>query len=158
MKIGVPKEIKNNEFRVSLTPDSVKSLTDNSHDVFVQSGAGSSIGFDDNHYIEAGAFVVDSAEEVYKLASLIVKVKEPMPSELIHLNKNHTLFTYLHLAGDPKQAVKLIATGVTGIAYETVTSDDGALPLLAPMSAIAGQLSRDIFCSLSRVCVPSTQS
>lgn len=141
MKIGVPKEIKNNEFRVSLTPDSVKSLTDNSHDVFVQSGAGSSIGFDDNQYIEAGAFVVDSAEEVYKLASLIVKVKEPMPSELIHLNKNHTLFTYLHLAGDPKQAAKLIATGVTGIAYETVTSDDGALPLLAPMSAIAGQLS-----------------
>ena len=141
MKIGVPKEIKNNEFRVSLTPDSVKSLTDNSHDVFVQSGAGSSIGFDDIQYIEAGAFVVDSAEEVYKLASLIVKVKEPMPSELIHLNKNHTLFTYLHLAGDPKQAAKLIATGVTGIAYETVTSDDGALPLLAPMSAIAGQLS-----------------
>ena len=141
MKIGVPKEIKNNEFRVSLTPDSVKSLTDSSHDVFIQSGAGSSIGFDDNQYIEAGALVVDSAEEVYKLASLIVKVKEPMPSELIHLNKNHTLFTYLHLAGDPKQAAKLIATGVTGIAYETVTSDDGALPLLAPMSAIAGQLS-----------------
>ena len=141
MKIGIPKEIKNNEFRVSLTPDSVKSLTNNLHDVFVQSGAGASIGFDDNQYIEAGAKVLDSAEEVYKSATLIVKVKEPMPSEFIYLNKNHTLFTYLHLAGDPSQAAELIATGVTGIAYETVTSEDGSLPLLAPMSAIAGQLS-----------------
>lgn len=141
MNIGIPKEIKNNEFRVSLTPDSVKSLTNNSHDVFVQSGAGASIGFDDNQYIEAGAKVLDSAEEVYKSATLIVKVKEPMPSEFIYLNKSHTLFTYLHLAGDPSQAAELIATGVTGIAYETVTSEDGSLPLLAPMSAIAGQLS-----------------
>ena len=141
MKIGIPKEIKNNEFRVSLTPDSVKSLTNNSHDVFVQSGAGASIGFDDNQYVEAGAKVLDSAEEVYKSATLIVKVKEPMPSEFIYLNKNHTLFAYLHLAGDPSQAAELIATGVTGIAYETVTSEDGSLPLLAPMSAIAGQLS-----------------
>ena len=125
MNIGIPKEIKNNEFRVSLTPDSVKSLTNNSHDVFVQSGAGVSIGFDDNQYIEAGAKVLDSAEEVYKSATLIVKVKEPMPSEFIYLNKNHTLFTYLHLAGDPSQAAELIATGVTGIAYEKVTSEDG---------------------------------
>lgn len=141
MRIGVPKEVKNNEFRVSLTPDSVRLLTSNSHDVFVQRGAGESIGFNDSQYIEAGALILDSAEEVYKMSSLIVKVKEPMPSEYIYLNENHTLFTYLHLAGDPKQALELISTGVTGIAYETVTSDDGSLPLLAPMSAIAGQLS-----------------
>ena len=144
MKIGVPKEIKNNEFRVSLTPDSVKSLTDNSHDVFVQSGAGSSIGFDDNQYIEAGAFVVDSAEEVYKLASLIVKVKEPQAVERAMLREGQILFTYLHLAPDLEQTNDLLKSGVTAIAYETVTDRNGGLPLLAPMSEVAGKLAPQV--------------
>ena len=141
MKIGVPTEIKNNEYRVGLTPRSVKALKAFNHDIFIQQGAGSAIGFLDSDYIESGAQILESAAEVFAASELIVKVKEPMPSELGYLNSSHTLFTYLHLAGDPKQAHALIKTGVTGIAYETVTSDSGALPLLAPMSAIAGQLS-----------------
>ena len=141
MKIGVPKEIKNNEYRVSLTPSSVKTLTDQSHDVYIQSGAGSAIGFTDKDYLDSGAVVLESAKEVFDASSLIIKVKEPMPSEFQYLNKNHTLFAYLHLAGEPEQAFSLMETGVTGIAYETVTSDDGSMPLLAPMSSIAGQLS-----------------
>ena len=141
MKIGVPKEIKNNEFRVSLTPSSVKTLTDQSHDVYIQSDAGLAIGFTDKDYLDSGAVILDSAKEVFEASSLIIKVKEPMPSEFQYLNENHTLFAYLHLAGEPEQAFSLMNTGVTGIAYETVTSDDGSMPLLAPMSAIAGQLS-----------------
>ena len=140
MKIGVPKEIKNNEFRVSLTPHSVKSLTSNSHDVFVQSGAGASIGFDDNQYIEAGAIILDAAEDVYKSSTLIVKVKEPMPSEFIYLNKSHTLFTYLHLAASKACTDALVKSGVTAIAYETVEVNR-FLPLLAPMSEVAGRMS-----------------
>ena len=141
MKIGVPKEIKNNEFRVALTPTSVQILVDHSHDVYVQASAGNGIGFTDEDYINSGAVILNTAKEVFNSATLIVKVKEPMPSEFKYLTKDHTLFTYLHLAGEPKQAADLIATGVTGIAYETVTADDGSMPLLAPMSAIAGQLS-----------------
>jgi alanine dehydrogenase len=141
MKIGVPKEIKNNEYRVALTPSSVKTLSDQSHDIYIQSGAGDAIGFTDNDYIKSGATILDSAKDIYETSSLIIKVKEPMPSEFKFLKKEHTLFTYLHLAGEPQQAIDLMATGVTGIAYETVTADDGSMPLLAPMSAIAGQLS-----------------
>ena len=141
MKIGVPKEIKNNEFRVSLTPASVKILVDHSHDVYVQSMAGDAIGFTDNDYLSSGAVIVNSAKEVFESTTLIIKVKEPMPEEFKYINEKHTLFTYLHLAGDPEQAAGLVATGATGIAYETVTADDGSMPLLAPMSAIAGQLS-----------------
>jgi alanine dehydrogenase len=141
MKIGVPKEIKNNEFRVSLTPASVKILVDHSHDVYVQSMAGDAIGFTDNDYLNSGAVILNSAKEVFESTALIVKVKEPMPEEFQYINETHTLFTYLHLAGEPKQAAGLVATGATGIAYETVTADDGSMPLLAPMSAIAGQLS-----------------
>jgi len=141
MKIGVPKEIKNNEFRVSLTPASVKILVDQSHDVYVQSMAGDAIGFTDNDYLNSGAVILNSAKEVFESTTLIVKVKEPMPEEFQYINETHTLFTYLHLAGDPEQAAGLVATGATGIAYETVTAEDGTMPLLAPMSAIAGQLS-----------------
>ena len=141
MKIGVPKEIKNNEFRVSLTPASVKILVDHSHDVYVQSMAGDAIGFTDNDYLNSGAVILNSAKEVFESTALIVKVKEPMPEEFQYINETHTLFTYLHLAGEPEQAAGLVATGATGIAYETVTADDGSMPLLAPMSAIAGQLS-----------------
>ena len=141
MKIGVPKEIKNNEFRVSLTPASVRILVNQSHEVYVQSMAGDAIGFTDNDYLNSGAVILNSAKEVFESTTLIVKVKEPMPEEFQYINEKHTLFTYLHLAGEPEQAAGLVATGATGIAYETVTAEDGSMPLLAPMSAIAGQLS-----------------
>ena len=140
MKIGVPAEVKNNEHRVGLTPESVKVLSDLGHQLFVQSNAGHGIGFTNQLYESSGAQIIDSAADVFKLSDLIIKVKEPIESELQFLRKDLALFTYLHLAGDPKQAKKLLGTGVTGIAYETVTADDGSLPLLAPMSAIAGQL------------------
>jgi alanine dehydrogenase len=126
---------------VSLTPASVKILVDHSHDVYVQSMAGDAIGFTDNDYLNSGAVILNSAKEVFESTALIVKVKEPMPEEFQYINETHTLFTYLHLAGEPEQAAGLVATGATGIAYETVTADDGSMPLLAPMSAIAGQLS-----------------
>tara|TARA_X000001036_G_scaffold142616_1_gene135484 strand:- start:1207 stop:2286 length:1080 start_codon:yes stop_codon:yes gene_type:complete len=141
MKIGVPAEVKNNEHRVGLTPESVKTLCDLGHQLFVQSNAGHVIGFTNQLYELSGAQIVDSAAEIYKLSDLIIKVKEPAENEFQHLRNDLTLFTYLHLAGDPVHAKKLLETGVTGIAYETVTSDNGSLPLLAPMSAIAGQLS-----------------
>ena len=140
MKIGVPAEVKNNEHRVGLTPESVKILSDLGHQLYVQSNAGHAIGFTNQLYESSGAQIIDSAADVFKLSDLIIKVKEPVESELQFLRKDLALFTYLHLAGDPKQAKKLLETGVTGIAYETVTADDGSLPLLAPMSAIAGQL------------------
>jgi alanine dehydrogenase len=140
MKIGVPAEVKNNEHRVGLTPESVKILSDLGHQLFVQSNAGNAIGFTNQLYESSGAQIIDSAADIFKLSDLIIKVKEPVESELQFLRKDLALFTYLHLAGDPKQAKKLLETGVTGIAYETVTADDGSLPLLAPMSAIAGQL------------------
>ena len=141
MKIGVPAEVKNNEHRVGLTPESVKTLCDLGHQLFVQSNAGHIIGFTNQLYELSGAQIVNSAADIYKLSDLIIKVKEPVESEFQHLRNDLTLFTYLHLAGDPVHAKKLLETGVTGIAYETVTSDNGSLPLLAPMSAIAGQLS-----------------
>ena len=141
MKIGVPAEVKNNEHRVGLTPESVKTLCDLGHQLFVQSNAGHTIGFTNQLYELSGAQIVNSAADIYKLSDLIIKVKEPVESEFQHLRNDLTLFTYLHLAGDTVQAKKLLQTGVTGIAYETVTADNGSLPLLAPMSAIAGQLS-----------------
>ena len=141
MIIGVPSEVKNNENRVGLTPDSAKKIVASGHDVLIQKNAGASIGFFDEQYLSAGAKILDSAEDVYKSSEMIVKVKEPIPEEYPFLRDDLTLFTYLHLAGDPENAKKLIDTGVTGIAYETVTSADGSMPLLAPMSTIAGQLA-----------------
>tara|TARA_Y100001934_G_scaffold250672_1_gene313171 strand:- start:33 stop:1118 length:1086 start_codon:yes stop_codon:yes gene_type:complete len=141
MIIGVPTEVKNNENRVGLTPFSVKSLVNSGHEILIQRNAGTNIGFLDEQYQSAGAKLIDSAEEVYKSSEMIVKVKEPIPDEYQFLRNDLTLFTYLHLAGDPENAKKLIDTGVTGIAYETVTSSDGSMPLLAPMSTIAGQLA-----------------
>ena len=140
MIIGLPKEIKNNEYRVGLTPESVKELTNDGHNVFVQSDAGRNIGFQDSDYLEHGAEILSSAEEVYINSELIVKVKEPVEEEFAFLRDDLTLFSYLHLAGNSEIAKKIINTGVTGIAYETVTAEDGTLPLLAPMSAIAGQI------------------
>ena len=141
MIIGVPAEVKNNENRVGLTPDSVKHLTNIGNEILVQDGAGTNIGLTNDLYISAGAKILDSAEDVYKSSEMIVKVKAPIPDEYCFLREDLTLFTYLHLAGDPENAKKLIDTGVTGIAYETVTAADGSMPLLAPMSTIAGQLA-----------------
>ena len=141
MIIGVPSEVKNNENRIGMTPDSVSNLTKKGHEVFVQENAGANIGFFDQDFISAGAKILKTPEDVYKSSEMIVKVKEPIPSEYKFLRDDLTLFTYLHLAGDPQNAKKLIDTGVTGIAYETVTSDNGSMPLLAPMSTIAGQLA-----------------
>ena len=141
MIIGVPKESKNNEYRVGLTPTSVKQLINDGHNVYVEHDAGSAIGFLNEDYINAGANIIKTPSELYELSSLIVKVKEPTLEEYKYLNEKHTLFAYLHLAGDPINALKLVETGVTAIALETVTADDGSMPLLSPMSEIAGQLS-----------------
>ena len=141
MIIGVPSEVKNNESRVGLTPQSVQKIVNSGHDVLIQKNAGANIGFFDDQYLAAGAKLKDTAEEVYKSSEMIVKVKEPIPDEYKFLRDDLTVFAYLHLAGDPENAKKLIDTGVTGIAYETVTSSDGSMPLLAPMSTIAGQLA-----------------
>ena len=141
MIIGVPKEVKNNESRIGLTPDSVETLVKEGHEILIQKNAGANIGFLDEQYIQSGAKIIDSAEDVYKSSEMIVKVKEPTPEEYNFLREDLTLFTYLHLAGDAENAKKLIDTGVRGIAYETVTASDGSMPLLAPMSTIAGQLA-----------------
>ena len=141
MIIGVPKEVKNNENRIGLTPQSVEQLSKNGHEIFVQKDAGKNIGYFDYQYLNAGAKIINTAEDLYKSSEMVVKVKEPIPDEYKYLREDLTLFTYLHLAGDPENAKKLIDTGVTGIAYETVTAEDGSMPLLAPMSTIAGQLA-----------------
>jgi alanine dehydrogenase len=141
MRIGVPKEIKAYEFRVGMTPPSVREARAHGHDVVIESGAGAGIGAGDDVYRDLGAEVVSTAAEVFATADLIVKVKEPQPGELALLRADQALFTYLHLAPDPALAHALAATGVTGIAYETVTAPDGSLPLLAPMSEVAGRLA-----------------
>ncbi|MBO9378371.1 alanine dehydrogenase [Sphingomonas histidinilytica] len=141
MRIGVPREIKNHEYRVGLTPASVADLVAAGHTVIVQTGAGLGIDFEDQDYRDAGASIVADAAAVFAGADLIVKVKEPQPSEIALLEPRHTLFTYLHLAADKPQAEGLMASGATCIAYETVTSRSGALPLLKPMSEVAGRMS-----------------
>jgi len=141
MRVGVPKEIKSEENRVGLVPASVRELVHHSHEVIVESHAGSGIGFDDDAYRAAGATIARSADEVFSRADLIVKVKEPQPVEIQRLQPHHVLFTYLHLAPDPVQAKALMASGCTAVAYETVTNDRGGLPLLAPMSEVAGRMS-----------------
>jgi alanine dehydrogenase len=141
MRIGVPTEIKSDEFRVGLVPGSVRELAARGHDVFVQSGAGAGIFADDATYERAGAKILPTAEAVFDTAELIVKVKEPQAVEYARLKPHQILFTYLHLAPDPEQARGLLASGATAIAYETVTDASGALPLLAPMSEVAGRLS-----------------
>ena len=141
MLIGVPKEIKNHEYRVGLTPAAAKEYVANGHIVIVQDSAGASIGFTNDHYEAAGAQIVATAEEVFDKADMIVKVKEPQPNECKMLSEGQTLYTYLHLAPDPIQTELLVASGSTCIAYETVTDRSGALPLLAPMSEVAGRMS-----------------
>jgi alanine dehydrogenase len=141
MRIGVPKEIKNHEYRVGLTPASVAELTAAGHEVVVEALAGNGIDFSDRDYMDAGARILPNASEVFVAADMIVKVKEPQPGEIAMLRPHHTLFTYLHLAPDPQQAKGLMASGATCIAYETVTSKSGGLPLLKPMSEVAGRMS-----------------
>ena len=141
MLIGVPKEIKANENRVGLTPPSVRELTGHGHDVVVETNAGHTIGFDDADYVAAGASIAASAAEVFRAADMIVKVKEPQPGEIAMLRAGQVLFTYLHLAPDPDQTQGLLESGCTAIAYETVTDKYGGLPLLAPMSEVAGRMA-----------------
>jgi alanine dehydrogenase len=141
MKVGVPKEIKTLEFRVGMTPAGVRELVHDGHEVVVEASAGIGIGMTDADYEAAGAKVVDTAEEVFAAADMIVKVKEPQLNECAMLREDQVLFTYLHLAADPKQAEALVGSGTTAIAYETVTARDGSLPLLTPMSEVAGRLS-----------------
>lgn len=141
MRIGIPTEIKSDEFRVGLVPGSVRELTARGHEVVVQSGAGAGIFADDAAYAKAGARILPSAEAVFADAEMIVKVKEPQAVEYRRLKPHQILFTYLHLAPDPDQARGLMASGATAIAYETVTDAGGGLPLLAPMSEVAGRLA-----------------
>lgn len=141
MKIGIPKEIKDHEYRVGLVPSMVHELTQRGHEVFVETNAGSGIDFQDDDYERAGATVLPTAEAVFDIAEMIVKVKEPQPEECRRLRADQILFTYLHLAPDPEQTELLQASGCAAIAYETVTDNNGSLPLLTPMSMIAGRLS-----------------
>ena len=141
MLIGVPKEIKNHEYRVGLVPSSVKDLVHAGHEVIVQTGAGAGIGSSDDEYVEAGASIIGTAKEVFAKAEMIVKVKEPQLVECEMLRPGQLLFTYLHLAPDPEQTAALIKSGATAIAYETVTAEDRSLPLLTPMSEVAGRMS-----------------
>ena len=141
MKVGVPKEIKVLEYRVGMIPSGVKELVNEGHEVFVETDAGMGIGMTDQDYIDAGASILSTPEEVFDISELIIKVKEPQLNECEMLKTGQVLFTYLHLAADPEQAAALVKSGVTAIAYETVTADNGSLPLLTPMSAVAGRLS-----------------
>ncbi|NFV81698.1 alanine dehydrogenase [Magnetospirillum aberrantis] len=141
MRIGVPKEIKSHEYRVGLTPGSVRELVHHGHQVIVERSAGDGIGCSDAAYRAVGAQVVDSAAEVFATADLVVKVKEPQPAEIARLREGQVLFTYLHLAPDADQTKALVESGVTAIAYETVTDSFGRLPLLAPMSEVAGRMA-----------------
>ncbi|MCF3592527.1 alanine dehydrogenase [Rhodobacteraceae bacterium LMO-12] len=141
MKIGCPKEIKPQEFRVGITPNAAREAVAHGHEVIVESGAGLGAGFDDTAYIEAGAHILATAEEIFAIADMIVKVKEPQAIERKMLREGQVLFTYLHLAPDPDQTRDLLNSGCTAIAYETVTDARGGLPLLAPMSEVAGRLA-----------------
>ncbi len=141
MIIGCPKEIKVHEYRVGLTPSSASELIRHGHSVIIETGAGMGIGITDDDYEAVGCEIIATAQEVFAKAEMIVKVKEPQLNECAMLTKSHLLFTYLHLAADKPQTEALMASGCTAIAYETVTADDGSLPLLAPMSEVAGRMS-----------------
>jgi len=141
MRVGVPKEIKNNEFRVGLVPASVRELVSHGHELLVETDAGKGIGMSDDDYVAVGAKILGDAQSVFEQAEMIVKVKEPQAVERAMLRPDHTLFTYLHLAPDAPQTEDLVNSGATCIAYETVTDRQGSLPLLAPMSEVAGRLS-----------------
>lgn len=144
MHIGCPKEIKPQEFRVGLTPNAAREAINHGHQVTVETGAGVGAGFPDADYIAAGVNIVDTAAEVFAVVDIVVKVKEPQALERKMLREGQILFTYLHLAPDPEQTKDLMESGATCIAYETVTDDRGGLPLLAPMSEVAGRLAPQV--------------
>jgi alanine dehydrogenase len=141
MLIGCPREIKNQEYRVGLTPESAKELVKHGHRVWIESGAGNGIGETDDRYRAAGAEIVDGPGKIFAECEMVVKVKEPQPAERAQLHTGQILYTYLHLAPDPEQTAELVKSGVTAIAYETVTGANGTLPLLKPMSQVAGRMS-----------------
>src|SRR5215813_14323594 len=141
MRIGVPREIKVHEYRVGMVPAGVRELTAAGHEVLIESGAGNGIGVDDTQFRAVGASIAARAAEVFERAEMIVKVKEPQPVECEMLRRGQVLFTYLHLAADPQQARGLMESGATAVAYETVTARNGSLPLLTPMSEVAGRMS-----------------
>ena len=141
MKVGCVKEIKNNEFRVGMTPDNVKSYSNAGHDVYIEKGAGLGSGFTDEEYVEAGAKMIDTAKEVWDTVEMMIKVKEPLPEEYPLFHEGLILYTYLHLAADKPQTDALLNGKVMGVAYETLIERNGSIPLLAPMSQIAGRLS-----------------
>src|SRR5262245_2517822 len=141
MRIGVPKEIKVHEYRVGLVPAAVRELVDMGHQVMVETGCAAGIGFTDADYLRVGARIASTADDVFETSELIIKVKEPQPQECARLKSGQVLFTYLHLAADKAQAEALRKSGATCIAYETVTAPDGTLPLLTPMSEVAGRMS-----------------
>ncbi len=141
MRIGCPREIKNREYRVGLTPESAKELVRHGHEVWIESGAGLGIGATDAEYRKAGAQIVEGPETIFSTCEMVVKVKEPQADERAQLREGQILYTYLHLAPDPEQTADLVKSGVTAIAYETVTGPGGTLPLLKPMSQVAGRMS-----------------
>lgn len=141
MIVGVPKEIKNHEYRVGMTPSSVRELSSRGHQVLVQKNAGTEIGLSDEQYLAVGAELVETAKEIFERAEMIVKVKEPQPVECAMLRPGQILYTYLHLAPDPEQTAALVKSGAICIAYETITGANGGLPLLAPMSEVAGRMA-----------------
>ncbi len=141
MKVGVPREVKNHEYRVGMIPATAHALTQQGHEVFVEVGAGEGSGIDDSEYVAAGATILDTADAVWGSSEMIVKVKEPMPSEYERMRKGQILYTYLHLAPLPELTTALLEREVTGIAYETITDDRGGLPLLTPMSEVAGRMA-----------------
>ncbi|RXZ64308.1 alanine dehydrogenase [Pelagerythrobacter rhizovicinus] len=141
MRIGCPTEIKNHEYRVGLTPESARELVAHGHEVWIESGAGNGIGADDAEYRQAGAVIKDGPDAIFAECEMVVKVKEPQAEERARLRQGQILYTYLHLAPDPPQTADLVASGVTAIAYETVTGPNGSLPLLKPMSQVAGRMS-----------------
>ena len=141
MKIGIPTEIKSNENRVSMTPYGVAELTRRGHRLFVQKGAGANSGFEDDQYRKAGAILYDTADEVFGESAMIVKVKEPLPVEIRRIRQDHIVFTYFHFAADKQLTLDFQKTGAAAVAYETVELPDGSLPLLIPMSEVAGKMA-----------------
>ena len=144
MKIGVPKEIKNNENRVGLVPGGVRELVQDGHQLYVETRAGEGIGISDEDYQKVGATILGSLEEVFETSEMIIKVKEPQPREIALLKPHHLLYTYLHLAADKDLTEGLMNSGSTCIAYETIQAEDGSLPLLVPMSEVAGRMSTQV--------------
>ncbi|MBT6324804.1 MAG: alanine dehydrogenase, partial [Bdellovibrionales bacterium] len=151
MKIGVPKEIKIKENRVGLVPGGVRQLVSDGHEVFIERNAGDGIGISNDDYTQAGAQILDNAEEIFKTSTMIIKVKEPQPQEIAMLKPHHILYTYLHLAADPEQTIGLMKSGASCIAYETIQIDDKSLPLLVPMSEVAGRMSTQIGASYLQI-------